>query len=489
MDARWVAQIAAAFRTAGGDGALSRLPDAAIEASLRAAGLGGGRESVTFDSPVAFGFPATSGYADDPVNTASGNFLIAETDLPVGALAAGLTLRRTYNSRSDRAGAFGPGWSSLGRRATAGPRGRRRIRRTGRAAGAVPPAGRRLRARHRRAGRWCRATPTGLLLRWFDGRTWEFDRAGRPVTLDGGPGTAVSLTYADGRLHRMTHAGGRSVTLTWTGERITAAAAADGRRVDYAYADGVLVTAGDRRYEVDDHGRVVAVTDADGVVEAATPTTPQGRVVEQVSRFGRRTRFAYLPGRVTVTIGDEEDSPANTYVHDGQGRLLAVVDGHGQRLSRTYDEWGNPVTVTDRNGAVTTVAWDEWSRPVRRVEPGGAAFDYTLRRCRPGAVGGGVHRRDRPVPVRRRRAYPRGSGRRRRRSHPARGQRRPGAAGDRPGRGGAVVRVRRRRRAGVHDGRSRQHRADRAGRGRPGDRDRSPRWDGAARSATTSAAG
>src|SRR5918998_6335508 len=36
-DAQWVAQIAAAFRAAGGDGALTRLPDAAIEASLRAA--------------------------------------------------------------------------------------------------------------------------------------------------------------------------------------------------------------------------------------------------------------------------------------------------------------------------------------------------------------------------------------------------------------------------------------------------------------------
>ncbi|WP_198170719.1 hypothetical protein, partial [Actinoplanes awajinensis] len=71
-DAKWVAQIAAAFRAAGGDGDLARLPDAAIAASLRAAGLGGGRASVTFDDPIAYGFPPTSGFADDPVNTASG---------------------------------------------------------------------------------------------------------------------------------------------------------------------------------------------------------------------------------------------------------------------------------------------------------------------------------------------------------------------------------------------------------------------------------
>jgi hypothetical protein len=196
---------------------------------------------------VAYGFPATSGYADDPVNTASGNFLIAETDLPVGALAAGLTLRRTYNSRSDRVGAFGPGWSSWAD-----------VRLRAREDGAEyeGPDGQRASFPRQGAGygrvlgvpALVSAIPTGLVLRWFDGRAWEFDHAGRPVVLDSGPGTAVTLTYAGGRLHRMTHAGGRSVALTWEGERITAAEAGDGRRVGYAYRDGVLVTAGDRRY-------------------------------------------------------------------------------------------------------------------------------------------------------------------------------------------------------------------------------------------------
>ena len=118
-------------------------------------------------------------------------------------------------------------------------------------------------------------------------------------------------------------------------------------------------------------------------------------------------------------MGEEQDSPANTYVHDAHGRLLALVDGHGQRLSRTYDEWGNPVTVTDRNGAVSTTVLGRAvpADPPRRA--GRCGVRLHLRRRRPGPVGGGVHRRDRPVPVRGRRAYPRGSGRRRRRSHPA----------------------------------------------------------------------
>src|ERR1044072_2624523 len=75
IDARWVAKIAQAFRHAGGGGPSKPRPDSATHASLRAAGLLGGRAHVTFDDPVAYGVPPTAGYANDPVNTASGNFV------------------------------------------------------------------------------------------------------------------------------------------------------------------------------------------------------------------------------------------------------------------------------------------------------------------------------------------------------------------------------------------------------------------------------
>src|SRR3954447_22975705 len=45
IDAKWVAGTAEASGRAGGNGALRTLPDAAIHASLRAAGLLGGRRS------------------------------------------------------------------------------------------------------------------------------------------------------------------------------------------------------------------------------------------------------------------------------------------------------------------------------------------------------------------------------------------------------------------------------------------------------------
>src|SRR3954466_11303555 len=106
IDAKWVARIADAFQRAGGDGAVKTLPDAAIHASLKAAGLLGGRHHVTFDDPVAYGMPPTTGYTNDPVNTASGNFVEVEDDLPFIGLLEGLRFTRTYNSRSEKAGAF-----------------------------------------------------------------------------------------------------------------------------------------------------------------------------------------------------------------------------------------------------------------------------------------------------------------------------------------------------------------------------------------------
>ena len=277
---------------------------------------------------MAFGFPPTSGYANDPVNTASGNFVIAQTDLPVGGLAAGMGWRRTYNSRSDVAGAFGPGWSSLADarlRARpegaeyAGPDGQRAVfPRQGAGYGRV-------------LGLAALVEPVGagLALHWFDGRHWRFDSAGRPVHAEDGPGTAITFAWSGDRLTGLTHAGGRSVVLEWAGDRIIAAWASDGRRIEYAYAEGRLVRAGDDRYAVDDTGRVTAVVDADGVAEATNSYDAAGRVLTQESRFGRVTRFAYLPGGVTVTSGDEEDSPANTYVTTRTGGCWPWWTGTG----------------------------------------------------------------------------------------------------------------------------------------------------------------
>jgi RHS repeat-associated protein len=382
FDASWVATVAAAFRHAGAGDGIARLPDLAIKASLRAAGLDRDRRSVTFDDPVAYGFPPTTGYTDDPINTATGNFVTRETDLVCGGLAEDLSFARTYNSRSDRVGPFGRGWASW---ATA-----RLVARPDGAAYVGPDGQEALFARMgdgygRVAGVGALVEPLacGLALSWFDGRRWEFDDAGLPVSVSRGPGTEVRLDHDAGRLVELARGGGRRVRLQWDEEigRIVALECSDGRRAAYRYGashDLVAVdTAGaTRRYDLDEAGRVQSIVDADGVIELANTYDDDGRVLEQRSPYGRRTQIGYLPGRVAVTMDDDVDGPVNTYVHDGVGRLLAIVDGDDRQLSLIYDEWGNPVSLTERNGAVTVQEWDARARPVRRVLPTGAELTF-----------------------------------------------------------------------------------------------------------------
>ena len=124
-ETRWVDTVAAAFEAAGGSGAISAVSDAALDASLQAAGVTQSRRPVDVTAPSILGDPQTSGYADDPVNTTTGNFTEPETDLAFDGGCASLGFDRVYNSLSAGIGAFGPGWASTADQTTA-PRRRRR---------------------------------------------------------------------------------------------------------------------------------------------------------------------------------------------------------------------------------------------------------------------------------------------------------------------------------------------------------------------------
>ena len=111
-ETRWVDTVAAAFEAAGASGAISTVSDAALDASLQAAGVTQTRRPVDVTAPSILGDPQTSGYADDPVNTTTGNFVEPETDLSFGGGCVSLGFDRVYNSLSAGIGAFGPGWAS-----------------------------------------------------------------------------------------------------------------------------------------------------------------------------------------------------------------------------------------------------------------------------------------------------------------------------------------------------------------------------------------
>ncbi len=427
QDAVWAGTIADAFAAAGGEGAVSTVSDAALGEALAAAGVSASRSALSIDPPAAAGAMPTSGYANDPVNTATGNFIEPETDLGFAGAASNLVLSRMYNSLPsglEVPGVFGPGWASiLDQQLVLSDEGARWVRADGRAID-FPRAG---------TG-WARAVgenywlvsesatavdfaeldsrPEGadkgtpgfselLVVRNNEGWWWAFSAAGVWLGAGSGPGRTLSVhretpvdatafTDADvsggvsaggaPRATRLSHVRGRFLDVEYLDGRVVVVRASDGRRVEYGYDDagrliGVTTEVGTRTYRWNDGGLIDAVVSAAGVVEAENTYDERGRVVRQLTQHGRRVRFAYLPGRVTA-VSDEDGTRSNSWVADGKGRLVGVLDSEDRRQSMAYDAHGNLVSLTERDGSVTVHAYDVRGRRTRTVTPEGADLTY-----------------------------------------------------------------------------------------------------------------
>lgn len=383
-DADWATTVADAFKKAGSEADVSTLSNSTIEATLRAHHVADNRRDIEVDPPTGYGSPPTTGYSNDPVNTSTGNFTETESDLAFPGPAAVLQLTRHYNSLDATVGGFGRGWTSWTDVALQVDADAARLRLPDGREISFPRLGE---GWDRAVGEnlWLQAVAdgSGFVMTSSSGLRWDLRADGLLRRTGSGPGTAVTFEHDDqGRLTALTHQRGRSVSLRWDDDtaRVVGAVADDGREVRYAYDErGRLVAAtgpaGERSYRWDDADLIAAVVDADGVVEAENTYDEHGRVTSQRSPFGRVTRFVYLPGGVTE-VSDSDGNRANTWVADGRGRLVGVVDAAGQRQSTSYDPHGNPVTVTSRDGSAVLSFYDERGRRVRQVGPTGADVEW-----------------------------------------------------------------------------------------------------------------
>ena len=393
-DTSWASTIAAAFEDAGAGSGITTVSDAALEASLAAAGVGASRQDLAIDAPTAWGGALTTGFVNDPVNSATGNFLEPENDLPFPDATALLAMTRMYNSLDERGGVFGVGWSSVLDTA---------LQLTDEEARFVQPDGRQI-VFGRDGDGWARASgenswlsrvpgselvalglpahvlPEALLVSDNTGGWWAFGPSGTWVGMGRGAGNTVwAVRDRDGRVTRIEHRRGRAIDIEYAGEQVLSVTASDGRRIEYLYDENRLVgvsgTLGVRTYRWNDGGLIDQVASAAGVIECTNVYDAKRRVREQTTQFGRRTRFTYLSGRVTE-VADADGGNANSWIADRKGRLVGIVDTGGNRQSLAYDPHGNLVSVTERDKQVTVHAYDGRGRKTRTVTPEGADITY-----------------------------------------------------------------------------------------------------------------
>ncbi|QGG93639.1 DUF6531 domain-containing protein [Actinomarinicola tropica] len=359
-----------------GDGVVS-VAAADVDAALAARGLDTAPGPIDVAAVEMFGQPPYSGFRDDPICMANGNFLLRDGDLAMYGVAASLAVVRAYNSLDRRDGVFGPGWTSLVDVSLAVEDGRVTFR--------GPDGGGSVFHRSADDGSWLGGRRRGHELVEADSgwivqegreRSWRFDADGSCTGF-----TAVAAEVAIDRTAervRLTDAtSGRWVEhrIDPSLRRVVEAITSDGRTAAYRYdGDGRLVAVarpdGDVTYAHDDSGFLAEVRDADGILVCANEYDRGGRVLSQVDGRGRTTSYEYRPDGVSVDVADD-GGPPNVMVHDRRGRMTAMIDGLGNTMRIAYDDDDNIVQVVDRTGAITRFSHDLRGNLIARTDPDG----------------------------------------------------------------------------------------------------------------------
>lgn len=414
---QWATTIADEFAKAGSENTVNTVSNAALQAALDNKSIKSSREDLKVPAPSVVGQPTSSGYANDPVNVATGNFIEEEIDIAFSNLASSCAVTRMYNSLAVHgngddlpplAGVFGPGWSSNldtvlnfsdegatwimpdGRHlffARAGE-GFARVEtdpywltRTGASEIATAPMGRFI------LETCALSTEADLyIVSNNQGHQWFFTLTGAWLGSTGGEGTTLAVTRAaDGLISSLVHELNRSITFDYVDGLVEVARTSAGERIEYAYAPagstaaGHLVSvtsgAGTRTYEHDDNALIHRVIAADGTVEVTNTYDESARIAHQHTEYGRDVRYLYLDGGVTE-VADEDGSQANVWISDDSGRLTAIIDADGGRTSFGYDRFSNRIRVIDRDGSRTTRISDSRGRITRDVTPEGQDTRY-----------------------------------------------------------------------------------------------------------------
>ena len=409
QDHRWANTIANEFKKAGAAGEFVTLSDAALQNSLDLKGIRSNRADLTIPAPMVTGKTPSSGYANDPVNVATGNFIEPEIDLEYSGLASSCALTRMYNSvalldDSMDTGVFGPGWSSnLDVKLFFEDEGATRIL----------PDGRHIFyarqgegfARAQREAQWLERISleehhdidstlefilntteqhVGVLYCAQDnqGTRTYFSPSGTWLGATTGPGTTIAaLRNSEGQIVQLIHELGRHIEIQYRDGRVSYVTTSTGEHAEYMYGGlaertaghltGVNTARGTRTYEHDKNNLIYRVIAADGTVEVTNSYDERARIIQQLTHYGRTVRYSYLNHGIT-DIANTDGTDANVWVSDEYGRLVALHDAEGGRTTFSYDTFGNRRLVTERDGSRIHRYYDERGRQIREITAEGA---------------------------------------------------------------------------------------------------------------------
>jgi RHS repeat-associated protein len=308
---------------------------------------------------------APCGMISDPVNTLTGAFTHAETDLSTSSTGVPIELTRTYSSAETASGRLGPGWTDTYQASLAvqpngdviakGDEGQRLsfVSLGGGAFDGGPGAQSTL-----------VSIAGGYRLTTFEQLVYEFDTAGKLLTKKDRNGQGVTLAYdGSGRLATVTDSASKTATFAYNASNLVSGVSlSDGRSVGYGYTAGRLTSFTDVRgktwqYTYDGAGRLATIVDplahaqVSNVYDAAS-----GRVVSQADALNKTTTFAWDAGTQTATVTDPNNHVwKDVYVNNV---LVKRIDGTNGTTEFGFDAELNGTLVKGPSNETTTMTYD-----------------------------------------------------------------------------------------------------------------------------------
>lgn len=448
----WLSGVAQDFRDAGArSGNPVPLSNAYLDQQMQARGQGKPNiQPIEVNYAEVSGEVPSSGFANDPVNVATGNFIEPETDLIFAGTVSEstLSLTRMYNSlavtHADEvpSGVFGLGWfSTLDTRLSFGDE----------QASWFMPDGREVLfdregegfARAAREPWWLTKVPATdeLFTRVRDAQMRAYEQAtvtggsavvpevpfvwmvqnnqhdayfyapsGAPVARRQGhlSSLTVFILAEDGAVtdlvhpvaHRGVHVdyepaeetGGVRPAAAFTYNTIGGRAGEPVQNVAYSYTEaaessasvqvsglltGVTTGIGTRTYTHTERGLIHRVINARGDLEVTNTYDDSGRVIGQISEYGRDISYTYTPSLTTIIADAGTGENENLWVSDSKGRLVSITATDGTRMSMSYDRFSNRISITERDGSRLVRTSDARGHIKRERTPEGADYTYT----------------------------------------------------------------------------------------------------------------
>jgi YD repeat-containing protein len=311
-----------------------------------------------------------------PVNCATGNQVVTQTDLAVGGRGPTLGLTRTYNSqlavKQATAGPFGFGW-------TGSYSAHLELNYEGREATVYQDNGSTATfGRSETGAAWTPASSlseatlvdegSGYIYTLPDQTKLRFNSSGVLTSEEDRNGNTITLAYnGEKELESATDSAGRKLTLKYNSEKeVESATDPMGHTVKYTYESGNLASvtqAGETkiRWKFKYNSEHELTSETDGREHTVTTEyNSSHQVSSQTDAMSRKRSWTYA----TITSGTE----------------TTITEPNGSTTVEKFNEYGSPTSVTHASGtsiaATTTYEYNEADELIATIDPNKHKSEY-----------------------------------------------------------------------------------------------------------------